>query len=412
MTDDESQGLADVDGAALAGARLAGVATALCDVVEKVEAQGRYPCVVVTRPWSRHNPQLRGELAGTRAIRWYLERELAALLGLGARIRVEEGRPAVALDDPRLYDAVDEARWDLQAKKLFLFGPERVSLSLDRLSHYTGTDPEGFQRYVLFTNYDLHLHAFRERFPDAIGPRRKGVQMAAWHQHTDRRDGVSIVNIGIGPSNAKTITDHVGVLRPDAMVMIGHCGGLRNHQDLGDFVLANAYLRRDHVLDEALPVDIPVAPNHHLNRFLLATLEERGVPFRVGTVFTTDNRNWEFERGPAQAAMRLSRSLAVDMESATVAANGFRYRVPNATLLCVSDKPLHGAPKLAGPAARFYEASRRQHLDLALAAIDRVRTMFPQGIPNADIRSPDEPLLGTGPGGPPAGVRPAGRSTF
>jgi len=387
--------LADVDGAHLAAAEVPAVAAKLCDVIVEVESDGLYPCVVVTRPWSVHNPQLRGEIAGARAIGWYLERELAALLAQGARVHVERGRPAVALDDPRLYDAVDDASWDLQAKKLFLFRPERVALSLDRLSHYTGTDPEAFQRYVLFTNYDLHVQAFRERFPDAVGPRRPGVQTPAWHQVTDRRDGVTIVNIGVGPSNAKTVTDHVGVLRPDAMLMIGHCGGLRNHQELGDFVLANAYLRRDHVLDDVLPVAMPVAPNYHLNRFLLAALEGHDVSFRVGTVCTTDNRNWEFDRGPTLAAMRLSRSLAVDMESATVAANGFRYRVPNATLLCVSDKPLHGSPKLAGQAVKFYEASKRKHLDMAVDAIDRVRATFPQGIPNADIRSPDEPLLGT-----------------
>lgn len=389
------EAVVDVDGAALDGAGAAAVAAEVCDAVEKIEDDGQYPCLVVVRPWSEHNPRLRGELTGSRAVRWYLERELAALLAGGARVRVERGRAAVALDDPRLYDAIDDDRWDLRAKKLFLFRPERVALSLDRLSHYTGTDPEAFQRYVLFTNYDLHVQAFRERFPDAVGPRREGVQMAAWHQVTDRRDGVSIVNMGVGPSNAKTITDHLGVLRPDAMVMIGHCGGLRNHQELGDFVLANAYLRRDHVLDEVLPTDIPVAPNHHLNRFLLAALEDRSVHHRVGTVYTTDNRNWEFERRPALEAIRLSRSLAVDMESATVAANGFRYRIPHATLLAVSDKPLHGRPKLAGAAAHFYQASRRQHLDIALDAFDRVRTTFPQGIPNSDLRSPDEPLLGT-----------------
>ncbi|HLM63116.1 MAG TPA: hypothetical protein VK306_02370 [Acidimicrobiales bacterium] len=387
--------LAEADGASLEPAARPTVAAQLCDVLEAIEAEGWYPCLVVVRPWSVHNPQLNGEVAGVRAIRWYLEREVQALLALGAHVRVERGRRAVPLADPRLYEAVDDATWDLRAKKLFLFRPERVALSLDRLSHYTGTDPEAFQRYVLFTNYDLHVQVFRERFPEALGPRRDGVQMEAWHERTDRRDGVSIVNIGVGPSNAKTITDHLGVLRPDAMVMIGHCGGLRNHQDLGDFVLANAYLRRDHVLDEVLPTDVPVAPNHHLNRFLLAALEQRSVAFRVGTVFTTDNRNWEFQRQRALEAIRLSRSLAVDMESATVAANGFRYRIPHATLLAVSDKPLHGRPKLAGEAARFYETSRRLHLDVALGAIDRVRATFPEGIPNTDVRSADEPLLGT-----------------
>ncbi len=176
--------------------------------------------------------------------------------------------------------------------------------------------------------------------------------------------------------------------------MIGHCGGLRNHQDIGDFVLATAYLRGDHVLDDVLPCSVPVIPNQGLNRILLRALESRGARFRVGTVYTTDNRNWELRQQGALAAMRVSRSLAVDMESATIAANGFRYRVPNATLLCVSDKPLHGSPKLSGAAAQFYEATKREHLAIALECLDVVRADHPAGLPTADIRSPDEPLFG------------------
>ncbi|MDQ3988733.1 MAG: AMP nucleosidase, partial [Actinomycetota bacterium] len=164
--------------------------------------------------------------------------------------------------------------------------------------------------------------------------------MPAWHHHTAAGDGVSLVNIGVGPANAKTVTDHLAVLRPDTMMMIGHCGGLRNHQRLGDFVLATAYQRADHVLDEVLPADVPVIPNHRLNVFLLDALEAAEAGYRLGVVHTTDNRNWEFNQGVTLAAMRASRSIAVDMESATIAANGFRYRIPNATLLCVSDKPL------------------------------------------------------------------------
>ncbi|MGZ4759943.1 MAG: AMP nucleosidase, partial [Acidimicrobiales bacterium] len=325
----------------------------------------------------------------------YLERELAALLELGATITVRASRRATSIDDPALLRALDEVAWEMRAKKLFLFAPERMALSMERLAHYCGTPAESFQRYVLFTNYAMHVEAFRERFPDAEGPDRAGRQMPAWHHRTEGHDGVSIVNIGVGPSNAKTITDHVGVLRPDALVMIGHCGGLRNHQDIGDFVLATAYLRGDHVLDDVLPVGVPVTPNHYLNRYLLDALVERDARFRLGTVFTTDNRNWEFNQRPALDAIEASRSVAVDMESATIAANGFRYRMPNATLLCVSDKPLHGMPKLSGAAAAFYDASRRQHLDIAMDAIDRVRREHPAGVPAADIRSTDEPLFGT-----------------
>jgi AMP nucleosidase len=82
------------------------------------------------------------------------------------------------------------------------------------------------------------------------------------------------------------------------------------------------------------------------------------------------------------------------MESATVAANGFRYRIPTATLLAVSDKPLHGIPKQSADAQDFYAATRRQHVEIAIAVAERVRQLYPGGLPTADIRSADEPLLG------------------
>lgn len=370
-------------------------AVALVDQMVGIWEDGWYPEVSVTRPWSTHNPRISGEFARPAAVRAYLVRELGALLDRGAEVEVSTTRRALGFTDPGFFDALDEARQDLRAKKLFLFGPERMALSLDRLAHYTGTPAEAFQRYVLFTNYRMHVEVFLERFPDAVRPSREGVQMPAYHHVADDGTGVTLVEIGVGPANAKTITDHLAVLRPDAMVMIGHCGGLRNHQELGDFVLATSYLRADHVLDEVLPTTVPVIPNHRLNTLLLAGLEARDVPHRLGVVYTTDNRNWELNQGSALRDMTQARCVAVDMESATIAANGFRYRIPNATLLCVSDKPLHAEPKLSDAARAFYDHSRRQHLDLALGCLDRVRAEHPDGLPGTDIRSADEPLLGT-----------------
>ncbi len=367
----------------------------LLDVLDAIDHDGRYPRLEVFRPWSVHNPRITGEFARPAAIRCYLRRELTALLRRGATVTARSSRPALAFDDPDLFPALDEDRFDLRAKKLFLFSPERMALSLDRLSHYCGTPAESFQQHVLLTNYAMHVDAFRERFPDARGPMRDGVQMPAWHHRTDNGDGVSLINIGVGPSNAKTITDHVAVLRPDTMLMIGHCGGLRNHQRVGDFVLATSYLRADRVLDDVLPTTVPVIPNYRLNTFLLDALEDRAAPYRLGVVHTTDNRNWEFNQGTTMAAIRAARCVAIDMESATIAANGFRYRIPNATLLSVSDKPLHASPKLSADAAAFYEASKRKHLDIALACLDRVRREHPHGLPTHDIRSADEPLFGT-----------------
>lgn len=383
-----------MDGSTLAGADLEGAAEQLLDALVTIDGDGWYPRIDVERPWSQHNPRIVGEFARPSAIRWYLRRELAALLAKGASVSATASRRALEFNDPDFFAALDEEWFDLRAKKLFLFGPERMALSLDRLTHYTGTPAESFQRHVLFTNYAMHVEAFRERFPDAEGPERAGVQMPAWHHHTEHGDGVSLVNIGVGPSNAKTATDHVAVLRPDTMMMIGHCAGLRNHQQIGDFVLATAYLRHDHVLDDVLPTTTPVIPTPRLNTLLLEELDERGASYRLGTVFTTDNRDWEFNQSEPLQAIRTARCLAADMESATIAANGFRYRIPNATLLCVSDKPMHAAPKLSGAAIDFYQASKRAHLDIALGCLNRVRQDHPGGLPSQDLRSFDEPLLG------------------
>jgi AMP nucleosidase len=184
------------------------------------------------------------------------------------------------------------------------------------------------------------------------------------------------------------------VLRPDLVLMIGHCAGLRNHQRIGDLVLATGYMRDDHILDEMLPLSVPVVPNHTLNTLLLSELTARGLPSRMGIVFTTANRNWELQLAVVEDRLRVSRALAVDMESATVAANGFRYRVPTATLLAVSDKPLHARPKTSADAQGFYAASRRQHVEIAISVVEKVRKLYPGGLPTADLRSPDEPLLG------------------
>jgi AMP nucleosidase len=369
----------------------------LCAAMDAADKAGCYPQLTVERPWSMHNPVLTGEFAFPGAIGWYLRRELARLAAAGARIAVGPGRPALDLHDPALIAAVDETEWDIRRKKLFLFAPERMALSIDRLQHYTGTAAESFQRYVLLTNYAWHTEEFRAMFPDCTGPAGDGRQMPAWHHVQPDRAGLTMINIGVGPANAKTITDHLAVLRPDLMLMIGHCAGLRNHQEIGDLVLATAYLRDDRVLDDVLPLNIPVVSNHTLNTLLLEELDVRGIGggrVRAGIVYSTGNRNWELQMVSVAERLRSSRAVAVDMESATVAANGFRYRIPTATLLAVSDKPLHGQPKLSAEAQAFYADSRKQHVAIAVATAEKVRLRYPGGLPTADLRSADEPLLG------------------
>ena len=287
------------------------------------------------------------------------------------------------------------------------FTAQRVDYSLARLAHYTATDPSHFQNHVLFTNYQFYVDEFessaRQVLADpasgytafvatgnqiitaadgVLTPVTKMPQMPTYHLKRADGQGITLVNIGVGPSNAKTATDHIAVLRPHAWLMVGHCAGLRNSQSLGDFVLAHAYLREDHVLDDDLPVWVPIPALAEIQIALEDAVEEvtqlEGYELkrimRTGTVATIDNRNWELrdQSGPVRRLSQ-SRAIALDMESATIAANGFRFRVPYGTLLCVSDKPLHGEIKLPGMANHFYRERVDQHLRIGIRAMERLR---------------------------------------
>jgi AMP nucleosidase len=307
------------------------------------------------------------------------------------------------------YEPPDRDPWPLA-----LFTAPRVDYSLHRLRHYTGTSPEHFQNFVLFTNYQFYIDefirlghatmanddtdyvAFVE--PGNVVARRLGLppmpedasgvaparlpQMPAYHLVRPGSAGITMVNIGVGPSNAKNITDHIAVLRPHAWIMLGHCAGLRNSQQLGDYVLAHGYVREDHVLDEELPLWVPIPPlaevQMAIERAVAEVTQLSGYDLkkvmRTGTVASTDNRNWELLPHPGpERRFSQSRAIALDMESATIAANGFRFRVPYGTLLCVSDKPLHGEIKLPGMANHFYRERVDQHLRIGMRAVELLR---------------------------------------
>ncbi len=316
---------------------------------------------------------------------------------------------------------------------LALFDAVRVDYSLRRLVHYTGTDFRAIQPWILLTNYQRYVEQFvRGGIADLAalhgqydslvlpggGVVRRGtdpaeaehlVRSAPWHRFqmpayhltregADGADGVTIVNIGVGPSNAKNITDHLAVLRPHCWLMVGHCGGLRQSQTIGDYVLAHGYLRRDKILDDLVPPEVPVPALAEVQVALQQAAErvtgEQGEALkrrlRTGTVVSYDDRNWELRWSQERRRINLSRAIAVDMESGTLAAQGYRLRVPYGTLLCVSDKPLHGEIKLPGAASAFYQRAVGEHLAIGLTTLDILRGQL-GALHSRKLRSFDEP---------------------
>jgi AMP nucleosidase len=353
--------------------------------------------------------------------------------------------PELAVIDDRIANgtyAIEEEVRNTGVKPLSLFTGARIDYSLHRLRHYTATLPAHFQRYVLFTNYAFYIdefvkmgrtlmqatddpeeRAYREQYSAFVEPGnvitwnennampddfQQGVaplrqpQMPAYHLQREDGTGITLVNIGVGPSNAKTITDHIAVLRPNGWIMLGHCAGLSSSQRLGDYVLAHAYVRDDHVLDADLPLWVPIPALAEVQVALqdavagITKLEgyELKRVMRTGTVASVADRNWELldYRMPLLRFIQ-SRAIALDMESATVAANGFRFRVPYGTLLCVSDKPMHGEIKLPGMANRFYEQRVAQHLKIGILALELLRNNGMEKLHSRKLRSFAEPAF-------------------
>src|SRR5690625_1590585 len=343
-----------------------------------------------------------------------------------------EGPPGDTLRDrfdvPNLEvmdDVIVNGTWKRVADEplpLAPFTAPRVDYSLHRLQHYTATAPQYFQNFVLFTNYQFYVDEFCAWARDQLAHGKGGYtalvepgnriskkgeagpapaidrlpQMPSYHLLRDHHTGITLINMGIGPSNAKTITDHVAVLRPSAWIMLGHCAGLRTTQRLGDYVLAHGYVRQDRVLDADLPTWVPVPPLAEIQVALeQAVAQVSGLSdwelkriMRTGTVASIDNRNWELrDHHEPVRQLSQSRAIALDMESATIAANGFRFRVPYGTLLCVSDKPLHGELKLPGMASAFYDTQVGQHLHIGIRALESLRNMPEERLHSRKLRS-------------------------
>ncbi len=346
--------------------------------------------------------------------------------------------PVLDLMDDRIANATYTVEAGSPAP-LALFNAPRIDLSIMRLRHYCGSSAEHFQNFIIFTNYQFYIDEFIKICRDIMSPTDiaslkaerseytafvepgnritvnrnapdggsdeegsmilRQPQMPAYHLKRADGSGITMINIGVGPSNAKTITDHAAVLRPHAWLMLGHCAGLRNSQELGDYVLAHGYLRRDNVMYHDLHPSIPIPALSEIQVALekavsmvtgLQGYELKRV-MRTGTVATIDDRNWELR--PSVHQMQLfsqSRAIALDMESGTIAANGFRFRVPYGTLLCISDKPLHGQLKLPGMAEAFYRERVEQHLQIGLLAMALLRDTGIERLHSRKLRSFNE----------------------
>ncbi len=200
------------------------------------------------------------------------------------------------------------------------------------LPRYTGRKLEDFSQYILLTNFHQYLELFSEWYNvPIVGEDLPMPNVAA--------DGITLINFGMGSPLAATIMDLLEAIHPKAVLFLGKCGGLKKKNKLGDLILPIAAIRREGTSNEYFPPEVPALPAFSLQRAVSTTIRNYGLDYWTGTVVTTNRRVWEFDE-EFKEYLRLTRAMAIDMETATLFSVGFHNEIPAGALLLVSDQPM------------------------------------------------------------------------
>ena len=200
------------------------------------------------------------------------------------------------------------------------------------LKRYTGEELERFGDYVLLTNFDNYMDLFAEMNQASVVDPSSNMPCIT-------HDGISIINFGMGSANAATIMDLLSAIHPKAVLFLGKCGGLKKKNKVGDLIVPIAAIRAEGTSNDYLPPEVPALPAFSLQRAVSSTIRDFGKDYWSGTVFTTNRRVWEHDE-KFKEYLQQTRSMAIDMETATIFTVGFANEIPTGALLLVSDQPM------------------------------------------------------------------------
>ncbi len=200
------------------------------------------------------------------------------------------------------------------------------------LPRYTKRNLEDFTQHILLTNFQKYVEIFAEHFNQPI------VGLDA-NMPSVSANGITMINFGMGSANAATIMDLLSAVKPKAVLFLGKCGGLKNQNHLGDYILPIAAIRGEGTSDDYFPPEVPSLPAFSLLRAVSSNIRDFGRDYWTGTVYTTNRRVWEYDE-EFKDYLRKIRVMAVDMETATLFTCGFANHIPTGALLLVSDQPM------------------------------------------------------------------------
>ena len=234
------------------------------------------------------------------------------------------------------------------------------------LPRYTGTPLAEFGEYVLLTNFDNYV----EWFATAHGGLVKGADRP---MPNVTADGITLINFGMGSPNAATVMDLLSAIAPKAVLFLGKCGGLKRKNQIGDLILPIAAIRGEGTSNDYLPPEVPALPAFQLQRAVSTMIRDLGHDYWTGTVYTTNRRVWEHD-DRFRDMLRRTRSMAIDMETATIFAAGFANHISTGALLLVSDQPMIPEGVKTEASDRVVtESFVERHIKIGIEALKLVR---------------------------------------
>lgn len=211
--------------------------------------------------------------------------------------------------------------------------PGKQAIAEDWLPRYTGMPVDDFGDFVLLTNFRNYVETFSQRFDCEITGTDRPMQAAS------NGEGLSIINFGIGTSNAATVMDLLTARMPKGVLFLGKCGGLKKSTELGHFILPIAAIRGEGTSDDYFPPEVPALPSFKLHKFVSEKIIRDGHEYRTGVVYTTNRRLWEHDKEFLER-LRRNTCIAIDMETATLFIVGHYNDISRGALLLVSDVPI------------------------------------------------------------------------
>ncbi len=232
----------------------------------------------------------------------------------------------------------------------------------DWLPRYTGRPLDEFTKYILLTNFQNYVYLFAEKFGvEVVGADRQMPNASAL--------GVTIIDFGMGSPNAATIMDLLSAVKPEAVLFLGKCGGIKSKNQLGDFLLPIAAIRGDGTSNDYMPPEVPALPAFSLQRAISSAIKKVGRDYWTGTVYTTNRRVWEYDE-QFKAYLSRTRAMAVDMETSTIFTVGFANSIPSGALLLVSDQPMISSGIKTERSDKMVTSLYvKQHLELGVDAL-------------------------------------------